>query len=250
MGETLTARRSSNPRACARGCEANEAMSMRVHCLLAGLLMTVIQARAAEKPALAAEPFPLSAVRLLPNPFKAAMEADQKYLTSLDPDRLLAGFRANAGLPEKAKVYGGWESRGISGQTLGHYLSACAMMYAATGEERFRERVKYCVGELKECQDAVPDGFLGGMPRGREMFAEIARGDIRVKGGFDLNGGWVPWYNQAQTFRRPARRRSLRGRRAREGRPHQARRLGRRRMCEAHRRADAGHALHRARRHE
>jgi hypothetical protein len=34
--------------------------------------------------------FPLSSVRLLESPFKAAQETDMKYILALDPDRLLA----------------------------------------------------------------------------------------------------------------------------------------------------------------
>src|SRR6185436_431475 len=81
--------------------------------------------------------FSLNDVRLLDgSPFKNAMEKDAQYLLTLDPDRLLHRFHLNAGLPTKGEVYGGWESMGLSGHTLGHYLSACAMMYASTGDQR------------------------------------------------------------------------------------------------------------------
>ena len=85
-------------------------------------------------------PFELSAVRLLPGPFATARELDARYLLRLEPDRLLHNFRVNAGLEPKGAVYGGWESQEpwidirCQGHTLGHYLSACAMMAAATGE--------------------------------------------------------------------------------------------------------------------
>ena len=46
-----------------------------------------------------AEEFSLSAVKLLDSPFRRAMETDKAYLLRLDPDRLLAGFRREAGLP-------------------------------------------------------------------------------------------------------------------------------------------------------
>jgi len=59
--------------------------------------------------------------------FKKAMEADARYLLSIEPDGLLADFREHAGLKAKAKRYGGWESSGLAGHTLGHYLSACSM---------------------------------------------------------------------------------------------------------------------------
>src|SRR5271166_5426806 len=81
--------------------------------------------------ALSAEPFPLPQVRLLQSPFQDAMLRDQAYLLSLDCDRLLHTFRLNAGLPSEAKPYGGWEAPGgeLRGHSVGHYLSACSLMY-------------------------------------------------------------------------------------------------------------------------
>ncbi|MCA9234645.1 MAG: glycoside hydrolase family 127 protein [Planctomycetales bacterium] len=138
-------------------------------------------------------PFGVQDVRLLDGPFKQAQDADAAYLLTLKPDRLLSWYRKEAGLEPKAEVYGGWESMGVAGHCLGHYLSACARMYHATGNVEFRNRVDYIVAQLAECQEAGGDGFVGAMPRGREVFAEVSRGDIR-SAGFDLNGCWVPWY--------------------------------------------------------
>src|SRR5262245_57163034 len=51
---------------------------------------------------LAAEPFPMTAVRLLPNSvFYDAQEWNRSYMTRLDADRMLYTFRVNAGLPTK-----------------------------------------------------------------------------------------------------------------------------------------------------
>src|SRR5438105_2900891 len=82
------------------------------------LLLVVCSARpmsgagagAATQPAARAGLFPLESVRLLDGPFKEAQEVDRKYLLAHDPDRLLAPFRHEAGLPEKAPRYGNWES--------------------------------------------------------------------------------------------------------------------------------------------
>jgi uncharacterized protein len=143
--------------------------------------------------------FDLSRVRITGGPLKHAMELNKKYLLQLKPDRLLARFREYAGLEPKAENYPGWEEQGISGHTLGHYLSACAMMGAATGEERFFEIVRYIVDELEECQEADGTGYVGGVPRGKEIFEEVKAGDIRSQ-GFDLNGGWVPLYSIHKVF--------------------------------------------------
>lgn len=66
-------------------------------------------------------------------------------------------------------------------------------MYAASGDVRFKERVDYIVRELAECQYARKTGYVGGIPDEDKIWAEVSAGDIRTE-GFDLNGGWVPWY--------------------------------------------------------
>jgi DUF1680 family protein len=155
--------------------------------------------RAADKVPLKAYAFPLTEVRLLPSPFKTAMDLDVAYIMSLEPDRLLSRFRKFAGLEPKAPEYAGWESQTISGHTLGHYLTAAAKLYEATSDEKVRDRIAYIVDELAACQAKWGNGFVGGFPRSREVFAEIKAGDIR-SAGFDLNGLWVPWYVQHKLY--------------------------------------------------
>ncbi|HLI94016.1 MAG TPA: beta-L-arabinofuranosidase domain-containing protein, partial [Puia sp.] len=82
---------------------------------------------------------------------------------------------------------------GLAGHTLGHYLSACSMEYAATGDARFRVRVNYIVTELALCQKARGSGYIGAIPREDSLWSEVAAGKIRSH-GFDLNGAWSPWY--------------------------------------------------------
>ena len=150
----------------------------------------------------AARPLPLSAVRLTGGPLKNAQDLDAKYLLALEPDRMLAGYRLRAGLAPKAKGYGGWDSvegKQLTGHIGGHYLSAVSLMYAATGDPRFKERADYMVKELKEVQDKHGDGYLGALANGKERFAEVAQGNIR-SGGFDLNGLWSPWYVLHKTY--------------------------------------------------
>ncbi len=138
--------------------------------------------------------FNLKDVRLLDgSPFKNAMDKDAAYLLTIDNDRLLNRFHINAGLPAKAEVYGGWESEGLSGHTLGHYLSACAMMYASTGDERYKQKVNYLVDELALCQAARKSGYVGAIPKEDSIFWKLQHGIIKTS-GFDMNGGWSPWY--------------------------------------------------------
>lgn len=137
--------------------------------------------------------FDLKDVKLLDGPFKTAQEADVKYLLSIEADRLLSAFRSHSGLKPKGKMYEGWESSGLAGHTLGHYLSAIAMHYDATRDPEFLKRVNYIVAELNECQVARKTGYVGAIPKEDTLWAEVAKGDIRSR-GFDLNGGWSPWY--------------------------------------------------------
>lgn len=135
----------------------------------------------------------LKDVKLLNSPFRHALNMDSAYLLLIKPDRLLHRFHKHAGLPVKDSIYGGWEQDGISGHTLGHYLSACALMYTSTGNIEFKKRVDYIVAELRRCQLARKSGYVGAVPNEDTIFAQVRRGEIR-SAGFDLNGGWVPWY--------------------------------------------------------
>ena len=148
--------------------------------------------------ALTVKAFPLNRVTILPGLQLDRQKVDLKYLKSLDPIRLLHGFYVNAGIKPKAARYGGWETEGIEGHSLGHYLSACALMFAATGDEQLKKNANLIVDELAECQAKHGDGFFGGMPQADRIFSEIKKRDIRSQ-GFDLNGNWVPWYNIHKT---------------------------------------------------
>ncbi len=138
--------------------------------------------------------FNLKDVRLLEgSPFKNAMDKDAAYLLTIEPDRLLHRFFVNSGLKPKAEVYGGWESDGLSGHTLGHYLSACAMMYASTGDIRYKQKTDYLIDELEKCQVARKTGYIGAIPKEDSIFWKLQHGIIKTS-GFDMNGGWSPWY--------------------------------------------------------
>lgn len=178
--------------------------------LLLGLLMgscrnnqpqaAFIQTGGLEKVNFRVLPFDLAEVKLLGGPFKHATDLNAQSLLNYQPDRMLANFRKAAGLEPKAEHFGGWEAQTISGHTLGHYLSACALMYRTTGDQRFLDRVNYIVDELALCQEADGSGFLGAFPDGKKILTEeVAKGDIRSQ-GFDLNGIWVPFYNQHKTM--------------------------------------------------
>jgi DUF1680 family protein len=144
---------------------------------------------AAAPPTLAAETFPLRDVRILDGPFRDAQQRDLAYLLRLEPDRLLHTFRLNAGLPTAARPYGGWEAPAVElrGHSLGHYLTACALLYEATGDERLKARALGLVAELRKVQLALPArgmqrGYLSAFPE--ELFDRVeARRNV-----------WAPYY--------------------------------------------------------
>lgn len=133
-----------------------------------------------------AQLFPLSQVRLLDGPFLASQNLNARYLESLNCDRLLHNYRKSAGLVPKAPVYGGWDAEGLCpGHTLGHYLSACSMLWASTGREALRARIDYIVDELRACQAAAPSGLVCGFPDGDTQLRNCLAGR-------PVTG--VPWY--------------------------------------------------------
>ncbi len=153
---------------------------------LSFLLVGAVPAQAAVAPKvpIRAEPFGLKQVRLLDGPFKHAMDLDRKYLLSLDVDRLLHDFRINAGLTSSAKPLGGWEEPKceVRGHSVGHFLSACALMYASTGDEVLKAKADRVVAGLAECQAKMGSGYLSAFP---EEFIDRVEVGKRV---------WAPWY--------------------------------------------------------
>jgi DUF1680 family protein len=139
--------------------------------------------------------FPLSDVTLLDGPFKHARDLNIQVLLKYDVDRLLAPYRKEAGLPEKAKSYLNWD--GLDGHVGGHYLSAMAMNYAATGNAECKKRMEYMISELKACQEANAKnnpgwgvGYVGGVPRSAKLWSKIKEGNAGV-----IYSEWAPWYN-------------------------------------------------------
>lgn len=131
---------------------------------------------------LQARPFDLRDVRLLDGPFRAAMLRTQKYLHDLESDRLLWYFRRTAGLETPGEAMGGWERMELRGHTLGHYLTACALIVASTDDQELKAKADAIVAELAKCQEAMGSGYLSAFP---EEFIDRVIRRRRV---------WAPWY--------------------------------------------------------
>ncbi len=132
-----------------------------------------------------ASPFPMKNVRLLPGAFSAAAESNRNYLKTLPTDRLLHTFRLNAGMPSSAEPLGDWEKPDceLRGHfTGGHYLSACALAFASSGDEELKHNGDFMVAELAKCQAAHKNGYLSAFPQ--EWFD-------RLRDGVNV---WAPFY--------------------------------------------------------
>jgi DUF1680 family protein len=136
-----------------------------------------------DKPVSSMQPFALNQVQLLDSDFSRAAAINLDYLHSLPVNRLARAFLVQAGKPTSAAPLGGWEKpdcelRGhFSG---GHYLSACALAWAAHGDSVLKARGDELVGLLAGCQQ--PNGYLSAFP---ESFFD------RLSSGQKV---WAPFY--------------------------------------------------------
>ncbi|WP_416308340.1 beta-L-arabinofuranosidase domain-containing protein [Neptunicella sp. SCSIO 80796] len=145
------------------------------------------------------ELFPLSQVHLTDSPFKHAQQTNIDYILAMQPDKLLAPYLREAGLPTQAESYGNWESSGLDGHIGGHYLSALSLAYAASGDKQLEDRLTYMLAQLRQAQLKNGDGYIGGVPNGKAAWQQIRQGNIKAD-LFSLNDRWVPWYNLHKTL--------------------------------------------------
>jgi DUF1680 family protein len=130
------------------------------------------------------KPFALGQVRLTAGPLRDAQEWNRDYLHRLSADRLLHNFRVTAGLPSTAQPLGGWEKPDceVRGHFAGHFLSACGLMHASTGDPELKAKGDIMVAELAKCQARLGGGYLSAFPT--ELFDRVK---VRKK-------VWAPYY--------------------------------------------------------
>ncbi len=136
--------------------------------------------------------FDLQDVQLLDSPFKDNMLRESKWILSIKTESLLHSFRNNAGVfAGKEGGYfvtpklGGWESLDcdLRGHSTGHILSGLALLYATTGDERYKTKADSLVNGLVEVQKALnQNGYLGAFPQ-QLIDRAINRQSV-----------WAPWY--------------------------------------------------------
>src|SRR5580704_738396 len=152
--------------------------------LLPRTLRAAVTAAATGHEPFKARSFPLTSVRLRPGEALTALEINRGYLMGLDPERLLHMFRVTAGLPSSAAPLGGWEApdNELRGHFTGHYLSACALLAAHTGDAAVRARGIAVAAELGRCQSAIGSGYLSAFPV--DLFDRLRAGQR----------AWAPFY--------------------------------------------------------
>jgi hypothetical protein len=87
-------------------------------------------------------------------------------------------------MPSTAEPLGGWERPDceLRGHFCGHFLSACALMHASTGDAELKTKGDYMVAELAKCQQKLGGGYLSAFPT--ELFDRLkARQKV-----------WAPFY--------------------------------------------------------
>lgn len=120
--------------------------------------------------------------------------ANRDYLMELQSSALLQNFYQEAGLNQnfgsKHMAHTGWEdpSCQLRGHFLGHFLSAVAVRYDATGDEELKTKADGIVHELKRCQTENGGEWAASIPE--KYFYWIARG----------KQVWAPHYNVHKTF--------------------------------------------------
>jgi DUF1680 family protein len=173
----------------------NKLTPMIKQSITAILLITSLSATAQVTTQPKLEAFRLQDVKLMPSIFKNAESVDLRYIMEMKPDRLLAPYLREAGLKPKAESYGNWENTGLDGHIGGHYLTALALMYASNGNQEALTRLNYMIDELKKCQDANGDGYVGGVPGSKALWAAVNKGEVDA-----IKKKWVPFYNIHKTF--------------------------------------------------
>ncbi len=110
---------------------------------------------------------------------------NREYMMSLQNKNLLMNFSLEAGrgniFQDRVETHGGWESPTcqLRGHFLGHWLSAAALAYHATGDLEIKAKADAMVSELALCQidnggewaAPIPEKYLDWIARGKPVWA-------------------------------------------------------------------------------
>lgn len=92
--------------------------------------------------------FDYAGVELTNSPLKTQYSQTLDFYLSIPNDDILQTVRRRAGVHAPGQAMGGWyDGGGFCGSTFGQWLSAFARFYAATGDERIKEKAQYLLNE-------------------------------------------------------------------------------------------------------
>ncbi|MBQ3947652.1 MAG: glycoside hydrolase family 127 protein, partial [Ruminococcus sp.] len=148
------------------------------------------------------EDFSISDITMTDDYCTNAFSKEMDYLLSFDTEKLLAGFRDNAGLSTNgATRYGGWENTNIAGHCVGHYLTAIAQAYqnpnvTADQKSALYKRIKTLIDGMQICQQRSrgKSGFLWAAPVPSDGNVERQFDRVEVGKANIFDDAWVPWY--------------------------------------------------------
>lgn len=124
-------------------------------------------------------------VSIFEGEFRRRQEVNRQYLMKLQTPHLLRSYLHEAGRYSgrgaDGEAHGGWEdlSCQLRGHFLGHWLSAAALNYHATGDVELKARAEVILDELELCQKdnggewvcPVPEKYLYWLGKGKAVWA-------------------------------------------------------------------------------
>ena len=119
---------------------------------------------------------------------------NRDYMLRLETRALMLNFELEAGLGGSAEtpeyMHGGWENPccQLRGHFPGHWLSAAAMHYAASGDRAIKAQADDMIDILERCQEENGDGWAGPIPE--KYLFRIAQG----------KPVWAPHYTIHKVF--------------------------------------------------
>ena len=146
--------------------------------------------------------FSIADVTMLDEYSVNAFEKELDYLLAFDMNKLLAGFRSNAGLNTYgATRYGGWENTNIAGHSVGHYMTAIAQAYqnpSITEAQRSElyKRMTTLIDGLRECQknSKGKPGLIWAASHPNGTGVEVQFDNVEAGKSNIISEAWVPWY--------------------------------------------------------
>ena len=133
-------------------------------------------------------------VRLDDPELKRRERENRDYMLRLETRALMLNFELEAGLGGAAEtpeyMHGGWENPccQLRGHFPGHWLSAAAMHYAASGDRAIKAQADDMIDILERCQEENGDGWAGPIPE--KYLFRIAQG----------KPVWAPHYTIHKVF--------------------------------------------------